>query len=54
MGQIMLSAEEAATVKADLIAFIHKVATNPSGATPEEITALPEIAKVICWGIHCK
>lgn len=38
--------EQASEVIADLVAFVHRVAQNEN-ATPAEIAALPEIAKVL-------
>lgn len=38
------------SVTDDLVAFVHRVSTSEN-ATPAEIAALPEIAKVLCMGV---
>ena len=42
----VVSREEAKEITADLLHFIHRVASDKN-ATPAEIAALPEIAKVL-------
>ena len=43
---VSVTQEQANTITADLVAFVHRVALNEK-ATPAEIAALPEIAKVL-------
>lgn len=42
----MAKTENLDSVEKDLVAFVHRVATNEK-ATPAEIAALPEVARVL-------
>lgn len=43
---VLVTQEQANAMTADLVAFVHRVALDKN-ATPAEIAALPEIAKVL-------
>lgn len=50
---IAVSTEKSKQIIDDLAQFIHRVATNEK-ATPAEIAALPEVAKVLCENMQLR
>ncbi len=48
-----VSRQSAKEITEDLVAFVHRVATNEK-ATPAEIAALPEVAKVLLENVSAR